>query len=143
MIYRMLYVCMYVFMHVFACFLTKGPASFDPNNAKFTQKMDECLGLVMLYIPQKTVQNWLKNQFIEKGSVHFKSWERARLALVEMRYEFPSSLGDLRIARVTLIIIIIATKMTTIIIITMIIIITTTIIITIIIIIIIIIIINK
>ena len=41
----------------------KGSISFDPNDAKFTQKINECVGRVMHYIRPKTVQNWLKNQF--------------------------------------------------------------------------------
>ena len=29
-------------MYVFVCLLMKGSISFDPNNAKFTQKIDKC-----------------------------------------------------------------------------------------------------
>ena len=65
-----MYVCMCVCVCV--CLLMKGSISFDSNNTKFTQKIDECSGRVMHYILPKTVQNWLKNQFSIKGSVYFK-----------------------------------------------------------------------
>ena len=39
----------------------KGSASFDPNNAKFTQNVHECTGRVNSYIRPKSVQNWLEN----------------------------------------------------------------------------------
>ena len=39
--YLMLYVCMYVC--VFVCY-KKGSNSFDTNNAKFIQKIDDCTG---------------------------------------------------------------------------------------------------
>ena len=54
------YVCVFVL-------LMKGSISFDPNNAKFTQKIDEYSERVMHYIPPKMVQNWLKDQFFGKG----------------------------------------------------------------------------
>ena len=63
----MLYVC--VFVCLFVCLLMKGSVSFDPDNTKFTPKIDEWSGRVMLYIPLKTVQNWLKNEFFRKRSV--------------------------------------------------------------------------
>ena len=50
-------------MHVCVCLLMKGSVSFDPNSAKFTQKIDECSGCVNSYIRPKTVQNCLKNLF--------------------------------------------------------------------------------
>ena len=50
----MLYACMRV------CLLMKGSVSFDLNNTKFTQKIDECSGCVIHYILLKTMQNWLK-----------------------------------------------------------------------------------
>ena len=40
----MLYVC------VFVCLLMKGSFSFDPNDAKFTQKIDEWSGRAVHYI---------------------------------------------------------------------------------------------
>ena len=73
----MLYACV--------CLLMKGFVSFDPNNAKFTQKTDECSGRVMHYIPPKTVQNWLKNQFFIRGQ-SILNYEQ--FALVEMGQDF-------------------------------------------------------
>ena len=77
-----MYVCMCVCLFFL---LMKGSFSFDPNNVNFTQKIDECSRRVMHYIPPKTVQNWLKNQFFKKGLV-FLNYER--LALVEMGQDF-------------------------------------------------------
>ena len=74
------YVCMYVFV----CLSMKSSVSFDPNNAKFTQKIDVCTGRVMHYIRLKKIQNWMKKQFFKKGSVAMKlhtkcfSWNVAR-----------------------------------------------------------------
>ena len=48
-----------VFMYVFVCY-KKSSVTFDPNNAKFTQKIDDCGGWVINFIRPKTVQNWLK-----------------------------------------------------------------------------------
>ena len=44
-----MYVCLFV------CF-KKGSISFDPNNAKFTQKIDDCMGRVINFIRPKTMQ---------------------------------------------------------------------------------------
>ena len=41
--------------------LMKGFVSFDPNNPKFTQKIEECTGRVINSIQPKAVQNGLKN----------------------------------------------------------------------------------
>ena len=49
---------LYVFMYV--CKLMKDSVSFDPQNTKFTKKIDECMRRVMHYIPPKMVQSWLK-----------------------------------------------------------------------------------
>ena len=46
-------------MYVFVCY-KKGSITFDANNAKFTQKIDDCGGWVINFIRPKTVQNWLK-----------------------------------------------------------------------------------
>ena len=43
-IFRMLYVCVFVWM------LMKGSVSFNPNDAKFTQRIDEYTGHVNSYI---------------------------------------------------------------------------------------------
>ena len=70
----MLYVSMYVRMYVCCLFvlLVKCSISFDPNNAKFTQKINVFMGRVMHYIRLKKVQNWMKNQFFKKGSAAMK-----------------------------------------------------------------------
>ena len=83
------YVCMYVCMYVwlFVCLLMKGSISFDPNNAKFTQKIHECMGHVINYIWLKTVHNRVKNQSLKMASVTMKlrtkcfSWKLARFVL--------------------------------------------------------------
>ena len=40
--------------------LMKGSISFDPNNAKFTQKLNARMENVINYIQPKMVLNWLK-----------------------------------------------------------------------------------
>ena len=59
----MLYVCMFFFFFffLFVCLLMKGSFRFDPNDAQFTQKIEECMGRVINCIQPKTVQDWLKN----------------------------------------------------------------------------------
>ena len=80
-----MYVCMYVC--VFVCLLMKGSVSSDPNNGKFTQKIDERSGHVNSYIPPKTVKKQLKNQFLKKGYIVMKlrttcfSWNGARFSV--------------------------------------------------------------
>ena len=44
---------------MFVCY-KKSSVTFDPNNAKFTQKIDDCEGWVINFIQPKTVQNWLE-----------------------------------------------------------------------------------
>ena len=46
-------VCMYVCL--FVCY-KKGSITFDQNNVIFTQKIDDCMGWVINFIQQKTVQ---------------------------------------------------------------------------------------
>ena len=59
---------MYVCMYVCVClFVNERLRQFLPNNAKFTQRIDECSGRVMLYIPSKTVQICLKKSILQKG----------------------------------------------------------------------------
>ena len=50
---------MYVCVYLFVCY-KKGSISFEPNIAKFTQKIDGCTGWVINFIRLKMVQNWLK-----------------------------------------------------------------------------------
>ena len=50
-----MYVCMYVFACLFVCY-KKGSATFDPNNATFTEKINDCMGQVINFIRPKTVQ---------------------------------------------------------------------------------------
>ena len=62
----MFYACVHV------CLVVNGKAlSFDPNNARSTQNINEGTGSVINYIQPKSVQNWLKNQFFKKGLVYF------------------------------------------------------------------------
>ena len=72
--------------------LLKGFISFHPNDAKFPQKIDECPGRVMHYIPPKMVQKWLKNQFFKKRLVSMKLRQKRKKekkkGLVEMGQEF-------------------------------------------------------
>ena len=70
---------------VCVCLLKKGSISFDPNNAKFSQKINECSGHVNRCIRPKTVQNWLKNDFLKRGQSIFNF---AQLALVEIGQDF-------------------------------------------------------
>ena len=49
----MLYVCMCLFV----CY-KKGPVTFDPNTATFTQKIDDCMGRVPNFIRPKTALIW-------------------------------------------------------------------------------------
>ena len=41
-------------MYMFVCY-KKGSVTFDPNSAKFTQKIDDCGGWVINFIRPKTV----------------------------------------------------------------------------------------
>ena len=55
--YYLMFVCMYVCICLFVCY-KKGFITFDPNNATFTQKIDDCTGRIMNFIRLKTVQVW-------------------------------------------------------------------------------------
>ena len=58
-------------MYVFVCY-KKCSVTFDPNNAKFTQNIDDCEGWVMNFIRPKTVQNWLEKTVLgHYEKVHF------------------------------------------------------------------------
>ena len=46
-----------MYVYVFVGY-KKGSITFDPNNATFTQKIDDCMGRVIDVIRPKKAQNW-------------------------------------------------------------------------------------
>ena len=70
---------------VCVCLLKKAPSvliQITPNSHK---KINECSGHVNRCIRPKTVQNWLKNNFLKRGQSIFNF---AQLALVEIGQDF-------------------------------------------------------
>ena len=66
--YLMLYLCMCLFV------IRKALVTFDPNNAKFTQKIDDCEGWVINLFDQKRCRiGWkkLENVLGHYEKLHF------------------------------------------------------------------------